>query len=117
MRSRELQIGDWVYFGKDEYSPSKIDGILPYDEGVVLDFDNEPISNDHIRPIPLTAAILEKNGFKDGGVLSYEFYDGYHVFLEAEKRSVHAGALWYVHELQRALRLCGMNELADNFKI
>ena len=25
--------------------------------------------------------------------------------------------LQYVHELQRALRLCGLNELADNFKI
>ena len=23
----------------------------------------------------------------------------------------------YVHELQRALRLCGLNELADNFKV
>lgn len=23
----------------------------------------------------------------------------------------------YVHELQQALRLCGLNELADNFKI
>ena len=25
--------------------------------------------------------------------------------------------LRYVHELQRALRLCGLNELADNFKV
>ena len=25
--------------------------------------------------------------------------------------------LQYVHELQRALRLCGLNELADNFKV
>lgn len=23
----------------------------------------------------------------------------------------------YVHELQHALRLCGLNELADNFKV
>lgn len=85
MKATELMIGDWVYFGKDEYSPSKIDGILPYDEGVVLDFDDEPIYNDNIRPIPLTAAILEKNGFKDGGVLSYEFYDGYHVFWKPKR--------------------------------
>ena len=25
--------------------------------------------------------------------------------------------VFYVHELQHALRLCGLNELADNFKI
>ena len=33
----------------------------------------------------------------------------------------HLGLIWfdtlYVHELQRALRLCGLNELADNFKV
>ena len=70
-----------------------------------------------VDPIPLTAEILEKNGVKDSGALSYEFYDGYHVFLYAEKRTVHAGALWFVHELQHALRLCGLHDLADNFKI
>lgn len=26
-------------------------------------------------------------------------------------------AIYYVHELQQALRLCGLNDLADNFKI
>ena len=70
-----------------------------------------------IAPIPLTSEILEKNGVKDSGALSYEFYDGYHVFLYAEKRTVHAGALWFVHELQHALRLCGLHDLADDFKV
>ena len=89
------------------------------------------------KPIPLTIEILEKNGFiyeSDG----LTWYDGIHdkehlyvycpirrngnvrkieicstrchYFVELEKE-------YYVHELQHILRLCGLNELADNFKI
>lgn len=125
MNTAELTIGDLVYFGSDEYSPSKIEGILPYDEGIVLDFDNEPVANDNIRPIPLTEEILMGNGWEknkfssayinhgvpfrlDIGIcclwLDHEWDDYYNAF-----------SFQYVHELQHALRLCGLQELADNF--
>lgn len=43
------------------------------------------------------------------------------LIIDDQKFNKHLRFVWndtlYVHELQRALRLCGLNELADNFKI
>lgn len=47
----------------------------------------------------------------DGGLLK----------IDDQKFNRHLNFVWndtlYVHELQRALRLCGLDELADNFKV
>ena len=47
----------------------------------------------------------------DGGLLK----------IDDQRFNRHLNFLWndtlYVHELQRALRLCGLDELADNFKV
>ena len=47
----------------------------------------------------------------DGGLLK----------IDDQKFNRHLNFVWndtlYVHELQHALRLCGLNELADNFKV
>lgn len=91
-----------------------------------------------VKPIPLTEEILEKNGFdivQDGDSLTIwkqkddeygnEVYD---ITIYASKGVMrldtsirYHGAIrkniCYVHELQHALRLCGLNELADNFKL
>ena len=89
-----------------------------------------------IEPIPLTAEILEKDGwerdidkeweYNNSHILPYycyqwekqnvkiEMYAG----LEGFTISLIIGRRFYaVHELQHALRLCGLNELADNFKV
>ena len=85
-----------------------------------------------IEPIPLTPEILEKNGFvfdcdfwtianpRYNNVRMVTYYSigddvadaflGHWAFDENY-------AIDYVHELQHALRLCGLNELADNFKV
>ena len=81
-----------------------------------------------LTPISLTAEMLEKNGF--------EKYEMYHTLHERNVRieyywhesrleiQPYDGEPWiklapihYVHELQHALRLCGLTELADNFKV
>lgn len=81
-----------------------------------------------VRPIPLTAEILEKNGF--------DKYAMYHTLHDKQVRieyywhesrleiQPYGGEPWirltplrYAHELQHAFRLCGLNELADNFKV
>lgn len=87
-----------------------------------------------VNPIPLTEEILEKNEFKQRGD-EYMFFewDGakqWYVSLEDFKpqfdfwfitssdRDLNVrGKIRYVHELQHALRLCGLNELADNFMV
>lgn len=80
-------------------------------------------------PIPLTEEILKAIGFvfDDDRYGCFE-HNGYQI-------EFHYGAIlricdpegrlvlqlskknWTVHELQQALRLCGLNDLANNFKI
>lgn len=85
-----------------------------------------------IDPIPLTEELLKANGFEDetsnfwklrvddkphhyifrlnkGGALCG---DGYSMNC-----NIYTITIKYVHELQHALRLCGLNDLANNFKI
>ena len=73
------------------------------------------------QPIILTPEILEKNGW---------WYDGYDIWQHKEVSfcieildgrfqcyDINQIKLDSVHELQHALRLCKLDELADNFKV
>lgn len=127
MKAKDLMIGDWVYnpftrkklrltFGRD----------IDLAEGLCLE------------PIPLTAEILEKNGFeelmnesevsaarfgrkpKPTGVWQYGFgrfdsvaYVPEQSFLRIkfmEGCQADIANIKYVHELQHALRLCGVEK-------
>ena len=130
MKASELAIGDWVmplrkcigkpcqvvsidggtntcWIDSDEYS-----GLLPCSE---------------LERIPLTPEILEKNGFSgegyNMGVIGFhtapipEVKDGYEVFvwkdmcLEIKHGFTHLKRYTFcVHELQRALKLCGIDK-------
>lgn len=115
MEATELMINDLV----------QVDGVVriaTIRTGAVYDYMNKEYSIGCIKPIPLTPEILEKNGFE----YKTESYLHYHysidVFLNTDDGvfMVMGGFLrWvrYVHELQNALRLCGLDELAGNFKI
>lgn len=85
-----------------------------------------------VKPIPLTPEILEKNGFSDRGKAGWQnpdydatyYLDGYmfskNVYKHTLDDSVEVDVIHgikYVHELRHALRLCELNELADNFKV
>lgn len=81
-----------------------------------------------MKPISVTEDILLKNGF----VLRSGYLDGNEYILPGEdlyifyekdikKMSVELGPrdidILYVHQLQHLLRMCGLDELADNIKI
>ena len=78
----------------------------------------------HPVPIPLTSEILEKNGwketeywheYKDGNtIIQYSLSNIWGIINEIE---IEHFKCEYVHQLQHLLRLCGLDELADNFKI
>ena len=76
------------------------------------------------QPIILTPEILEKNGWKDDG-LWYEYQDGTNTIQSClpDMRGIINGIEFkefqckYVHQYQHLLRLCGLEEIADNFKI
>ena len=124
MKANELQIGDHV-----NYRGQIIKVTSLYDKGGSNEVgwsDNESVwvNADNVEPIPLTPEILEKNGFKykEGetgmyGVTTAPHYicDGipFEVFCDGEPF-----AIWfkepinikYVHQLQNALRLCGIEK-------
>lgn len=145
MGAQDLMLNDLVLFNnkacKIVATNAYRDCVELYD---VDDEDNEVVGKyaKHIEPIPLTAEILEKNMFK-----FKKRIDGYIVDLRSDRICVilgeHYSVFGYshlcgvgtehvdveycseidfvgkmsVHELQHALRLCGLTELADNFKV
>ena len=85
-----------------------------------------------VKPIPLTAEILEKNGFVfdcDFWTIANPRYNNVRMVrycsIDEDATDAFLGhwafdenyAIDFVHELQHALRLCGLNEIADNFKV
>ena len=135
MKATDLMIGDWVCLKDDIKSelPLKVDGVLIDDislegEGFLGGVDGL------IRPIPLTPEILEKNGFGFvKGSYTHSVWNGYWIYKDLELGTccLDRENNWpcfiniddmnikceYVHQLQHALRLCKLGDLAVNFKI
>ncbi len=127
MKAEDLMIGDWVSFRSAFLD--RVDGIAIGGHSVHLEHDRwQPVSD--LKPIPITPEILKKNGFSldefgewyEREVLVKERNhwvnvafrnDGVAVYdldiLTGGKSSicVHKN---YVHELQHALRLCGIDK-------
>lgn len=143
MKATELMVGDLVCL-KDDIKcelPLKIDGVLTND----ISLEGEGFlggAEGLIRPIPITPEMLVKNGFYDRNTQWYYKRFGSYVcfdiaislvYREIEVSKVcgagtdceeeeYGSSIVFdndicVHELQHALRLCGLNELADNFKL
>ena len=133
MKSDDLMIGDWVkkIHRCDYYVNAKIVGIFKHTcDCKTNDGEIHTISYLGIEHIPLTSEILEKNGFdcSDGEVVRYNFtvgdYNG-HFSLRAmyDKEDNQKGwsfyafnvltIIDYVHELQHALKLCGINKTIE----
>lgn len=118
MKANELMIGDWVTHS--EYGDKKVLGLdyYPFENSNLICVQHEECyrfeDQESFTPIPLTAEILEKNGLgskqQDTPMVSLHIYgDGW------DNKSY--GYIKYVHQLQQALRHCGLNDLADNFKV
>lgn len=128
MKANEIQIGDWITMAGD---PGKVT-YINCDDGDRVGTTTQywPQIVECYEPIPLTAEILEKNGWKlrNSYPTEYEliqeeyahcYYDvkHKHCIIEIWGETTIDILLDCVHELQHALRLCGLNELADNFKL
>ena len=135
MKEEQLFIGAWVY---NAHHKKNIQ-ITPYDffthrhdeNGVQhLKHHSIPRTGNDLYPIPITPEILEKNGFSridiEGNIKQSEtggFYVWYEIdsnILGIEKdTSTYAGEssetlmklrIFNVHELQAAMRLCGIDK-------
>lgn len=109
MKANELMIGDWIFYGD---KPVKV---LQLSENSKYDW---------VKPIPLSYEILKKNGWKDAEFCC-EYQDG-NTSIQAHLPDMRGRIngveieyfqCEYVHQYQHLLRLCGLDELADNFKV
>lgn len=118
-------IGDWVQ--DDLGNPIQVRELLEYgingEWGGPELLDVEAYYED-IEPIPIDLDILDKNGWKNAEFWC-EYQDG-NTFIQAclpDMRGRINGIeiehfkCEYVHQYQHLLRLCGLDELADNFKV
>lgn len=136
MNINELMIDDWVLDTFDK--PMKVRDIITFDNKYsakryvnVNSLEGGGVYSQregNIKPIPLTAEILEKNEFEYDHYYHNWIYneftinyghlidedDGDYLFIWVADTSV---KLTYVHELQQALRLCRLNDLANNLKV
>lgn len=130
MKRNELMVGDWVCYNSANGYYTRVNQIRHtedekdwYIEGIRDNSDNIATGKldlfhvDIIKPIFLTPEILEKNGFVyDSEDKLFEDIYPRISMLYAQYRLVENGCInygemseiKYVHELQHALRLCGI---------
>lgn len=132
MRIQELQIGDWAnltYTKRDGSIVSKNFKVTQLRSPMMEDpLDvwgaEGNMGHEHIKPIPLTPEVLEKNGWKEAQFW-HEYQDGKNTIQAClpDMRGIINGVevenfkCEYVHQYQHLLRLCGLEELADNFRV
>lgn len=124
MNAGGFMIGDWVHIKHGRYLQLELDQFHAQGK---FEFENYPIDFfSTFEPIPLTKEIFELNGFwEEGGGFAKQFF-GVGLFTTWKSKvedvqCILVGTvevpLRYVHDLQHALRLCGLCEFADNLKI
>ena len=133
----DLMVGDWCcdHHGfpmqitnvGDDYAYATFEG----NEGAPWEFDDK---DDQPHPITIAKILLVNNGWKEYGYLdpgySYSFCsidrEGFYLEWKNEYLFIRINSgeipdmlssVKYVHQLQQILRLYGLNELADNFKV
>ena len=115
MKANELMIGDWVYVKDYPMNP----------EAKQVTANHFVRSLCEFKPIPLTEEILKANGFIHKDTMDEWWHEEYDPtwgirmsdFELTDEFNFGRAKITYVHELQHALRLAGLQELADNFKI
>lgn len=125
IKCRDFMVGDLVCLEDDtNYElPLKVDGVI--EDDISLEEDGFLGGVDGlVRPIPITTEILEKNGWKETEYW-HEYKDGNTIIQCSlpDMRGIINGVeiehfkCEYVHQLQHLLRLCGLDKLANNFKV
>ena len=135
LKAADLMVGDWVGVFDDKgviKDCRQVDWIRTGEIGMRY---QKVWAIGCIEPIQLTPEILEKNGLEktlideeycyslvtmDYVIVIRTNRDGYWKYdsvREIGRGVVIQRKFDYVHELQHALRLCGLDNLADNFKV
>lgn len=108
INANELMIGDWVCTEHDS-TPRQIDWIRTGEVGL---FWNKVVTPPYLVPIPITPEILKKN-FPEptDGLTWFPEEGGFNCHTYVPKCEINAFGLFkYVHQLQHALKLCGIDK-------
>ena len=119
MKATELQIGDWISYLGDPVSVVFLS--LNDDEPIGIMSPLKKIftfMEKDVYPIRLDESMFMQNNFNPEVILWWRFSedDPFKITIKNENTSL-CMQVKYVHELQHALRLCGLSELADKFII
>ena len=121
LKISDLSVGDWVMCNEDKY---RVMGITMFHElDLLKSSESFRTSIDNIEPIPITAEVLEKNGFEkstsqfivyhtDKVWISYDEPSetwSVTVYINDVTSNLHANIL-HIHHLQHALRLAGVDK-------
>lgn len=144
MKASEFQIGDWVKMVRYEKVTELLNAPDSYNVTTEFVGGFHHRKEDEIEPIPLTKEIMDANlgDWKNDGLwytwantftkgdhlnaVTVEFIMDQAILCVYERQSTMSHSqeprilgmkISYVHELQHALRLIGLNELAKNFKV
>lgn len=136
MKANELMVGDWVLING---TPRKIQAVDGFDDEIMADdelytlAEDRYYSEDKVEGVPLTAEILEKNGFEKGTyelpvsgkkIPKYSYAEVEGDIKEVALLPLTMNFTWSfsavdgtcipviqsLHQLQHALRLCGIEE-------
>ena len=138
MRTNNLTASDFMVGNYMKYKDgtivqiARVGDVSPMDAPIYCHTQLEgyfPCQFDDISPIPLTAEILEKNGFEEDDYFRYTFYFDNRRVRSSSIEVVPQDENWseiemtirsgrtditsvveYVHELQHALRFCGIDK-------
>ena len=126
----DLSVGDWVttdYEDSNGDTVCKVEGIEKWRNGYVLivkrkDGNVDTLGIRCFKPIPITAEILEKNGFEELKDKSWVGHN-HHCHIQQHRsswtllankrgfyRTIRFEGLEFVHQLQNALRLAGVGK-------
>ncbi len=125
LKATDLMVGDWVIC----YHPSRLKSFEKVSVGLLHTMQEQEyghIKEDNplfriVEPIPLTPEILEKNGLASNSFCCCHFEEDEYMALEISVEE--DGIYWtincdeygimkleYVHQLQHALKLCGIDK-------
>lgn len=115
IKVEDLSVGDWV---RTKDGNVTVDIISPIEVVVMNDYGNLCACKiEDIKPIPITAEMLEKNGFEEIGGSWYnsEARMEFEQYKDGWCRTINCGEygvyfIKYVHQLQHALRLKNTNK-------
>lgn len=132
MKTNELMIGDWILMPNGNNYEKIV--AIPTNTQIEVS-GNCWINPMACIPIPITVKILEKNGYYgvgtargingfigDGSDITIDNVGNGNFNLDISLNTwtndnCISITIKYVHELQHALRICGLSDLADDFKI